>query len=65
METCRTCKYYREGSQECTNEIFVRENLNAVSGWGEMMTDIMINDAGVDTFGVPPDYSCGEYEESK
>ena len=61
MGICRTCVFYREGSQECTNEYFVRENLNAVSGWGEMMTDIMM-DTGVDTFGTPPDYSCEHWK---
>jgi hypothetical protein len=61
MSTCRTCKFWRETTQECTNEYFVRENLNDVSGWGEMMTDIMM-DVGVDTFGTPPDYSCEHYE---
>jgi hypothetical protein len=64
MGFCRTCKYWLETPRECTNEYFVRENLNEVSGWGEMMTDIMMQDAGVNTFGTPPDYSCGYYERA-
>ena len=62
---CRNCKFWRSGSQKCTNEDFVRENLNAVSGWGEMMTDIMMTDAGVDTFGTSWDYSCNYFEEQE
>jgi hypothetical protein len=61
MNTCKTCKHYLDSSKECTNEYFVRENLNEVSGWGEMMTDIMM-ETGIDTFGTPPDYSCNYYE---
>ncbi len=60
--TCRTCKFYREGSQECTNVDFVRENLNDVSGWGEMMTDMMMDEGIVNTFGTPPDYDCEYWE---
>jgi len=59
---CRTCKYYRIGSQECTNEDFVRENLVDVSGWGEFMVDEMMDGGICDTFGTPPDYRCGYYE---
>jgi len=62
MATCRKCKYWNAQTQECFNHDFVRENLNDVSGWGEMMVDIMMEDAGVDTFGTPPDYSCGYFE---
>ena len=61
---CRTCKYYLSGSQECTNDDFVRENLVDVSGWGEFMVDEMMGSGVCDTFGTPPDYSCGYYEEN-
>ena len=64
MNTCGTCKYWLETSSECTNEYFVRENLNDVSGWGEMMTDIMMDEGIVDTFGTPFDYSCEYYEKN-
>ena len=62
MPSCRTCKYYRIGSQECTNEDFVRKNLVEVSGWGEMRVDEMMDGNICDTFGTPPGYYCGYFE---
>jgi hypothetical protein len=62
MKTCKDCKFYLISTQECINTDFVRENLNDVAGWGEMMTDIMMDDGIIDTFGTPPDYSCEYWE---
>ena len=62
MPSCRICKYYRIGSQECTNEDYVRENLVSVSGWGEFMVDEMMGGGICDTFGTPPSYSCEFFE---
>lgn len=61
--TCKRCKFYRIGSQECTQEDFVRENLIDVSDLGGMMVDIMMESGTLDTFGTPPDYRCGYFEE--
>ena len=59
---CRSCKYYRIGSQECTNEDFVRESLVDVSEGGGFMIDEMMGEGICNTFGTPPNHLCNYYE---
>ena len=60
---CRDCKFWVKEGEQCTNEDYVRISLSDVSGMGEMMTDIMVDEGIIDTFGTPADYSCGYFEE--
>lgn len=63
IEKCENCKFWVKEDQQCTNDDYVRESLVDVSGMGEMMVDIMIEDNILDTFGTPPDYHCMYWEE--
>ena len=61
-ENCGNCKYWTREDEQCVNEDYVRESMKEVSGMGGMMTDIMVDEGIINTFGTPADYHCMNFE---